>query len=258
MNRRVSILIGAVLAAVFIVYLFPAIPQNEAYHNFADKRAFLGVPNFLNVASNAVFLLVGLPGMWLSLRAGAKGGAFIDPRERWPYFAFFVGITLTAFGSAWFHLNPNDHTLVWDRIPMAIAFLSLVAALVAERIDVTAGVRLLPPLIAVGIASVIYWDVTQSRGHGDLRPYAIVQFGSLLVLLLLIALFPARYTRTYDFGIALALYVIAKIFEAADRAVFSATRVVSGHTIKHVFAVLSAYWILRMLRLRAPISRSST
>jgi hypothetical protein len=204
MNRRVWILLATILLTVFIVYLFPAIPQSEAYHNFADTRAFLGIPNFLNVASNALFLVVGLPGMWFTLRASAEPNTFVDSRERWPYFVFFVGVTLTAFGSAWYHLRPNDHTLVWDRIPMAIAFMSLVAALVAERIDVAAGVRLLLPLVAV----------------------------------------------------ALGFYAIAKFFEVADRIVFAAPRVVSGHTIKHVFAALSAYWILRMLRLRTPISQN--
>jgi len=156
MNRRVWILLGAVLAVVFIVYLLPPIPQSESYHDFADRRAFLGIPNFLNVASNALFLLVGLPGMWFALRAGAKPGTFLDARERWPYFAFFVGVTLTAFGSAWYHWNPNDHTLVWDRIPMTISFMSLVAVLVSERINVSAGLGLLLPLIATGIGSVIY------------------------------------------------------------------------------------------------------
>jgi hypothetical protein len=257
MKARVWILLAAILVAVFVVYLLPAIPQSEAYHNFADKRAFLGVPNFLNVVSNALFLLVGVPGMWFAIRAGHRANVFLDSRERWPYFAFFVGVTLTAFGSAWYHLNRNDHTLVWDRIPMAIGFMALVAALIAERIDVATGLWFLLPLITIGIGSVVYWDITQSRGHGDLRPYAIAQFGSLLVLLLLIVLFPARYTRTLDFAISLGLYGGAKIFEAADRVVFSAGQIVSGHTIKHVFAALSAYWILHMLRLRAPVSDAS-
>ena len=254
MSRRIWILLGAILIAVFVVYLFPAIPQNEAYHDFADAQEFFGVPNFLNVASNALFLLVGLPGMWFALRSWKRPNTFLDSSERWPYFTFFVGVTLTAFGSAWYHLHPNDYTLVWDRIPMTIAFTSLVAALVAERIDVTAGVRLLVPLIAAGIGTVLYWDFTQSQGRGDLRPYAIAQFGSLAVLLLLLAIFPARYTRSADFLVSLALYGVAKIFEVADRVLFSDLRVVSGHTIKHVFAALSAFWILRMLRLRSPVS----
>jgi hypothetical protein len=254
MNRRVWILLAAVAAAIVAVFLFPAIPQSEAYHNFADRRPLLGIANCLNVISNAPFLFIGLAGMGFALR-GARAGKnfFLDARERWPWFAFFVGVTLTAFGSAWYHHRPDDRTLVWDRIPMTIGFMSLVAAVVAERISVRTGNRLLLPLIALGTGSVIYWDVTQARGHGDLRPYAIAQFGSLLVLALLLTLFPARYTRSLDFVVALAFYGIAKLFEAGDKLVFATGHIASGHTIKHLFAALSTYWILGMLRLRAPI-----
>jgi predicted membrane channel-forming protein YqfA (hemolysin III family) len=255
MSWRSWVLIGAIFVAVFVVFLFPAIPQSEAYHNFADTRAFLSIPNCLNVLSNAFFLLVGSLGILFVLRRDAGGAAaFVDPLERWPYFVFFVGVTLTAFGSSYYHLDPNDHTLVWDRIPMTVGFMALVAAMLAERINVKLGVRLLVPLVALGAASVVYWDITQSRGHGDLRPYALAQFGSLLVLLLLIALFPPRYTRTSDLGIALALYALAKVLEAADKPIFAAGHIVSGHTLKHLAAALSTYWILRMLRLRAPLT----
>jgi hypothetical protein len=165
MNWRLWVLIGAVLAAAGVMFLFPAIPQDEAYHSFADARVFLGVPNGLNVISNAFFLLVGILGIRFVFSDGAqRTGAFADPRERWPYFVFFVGVALTAFGSSYYHLNPNDHTLVWDRIPI--------------------------------------------------------------------------------------LYVLAKILEAADKPIFAAGHIVSGHTLKHFAAALSTYWVLRMLGLR--------
>jgi hypothetical protein len=255
MNWRSWMLIAAILAAVVAVSLFPAIPQSETYHNFADTRTLLGIANCLNVISNAFFLIVGLLGIRFVLSGGARGAAaFFDPRERWPYFVFFVGVTLTAFGSSYYHLAPNDHTLVWDRIPMTIGFMALVAAMLAERISVKLGIGLLFPLVALGAASVIYWDVTQSRGHGDLRPYALAQFGSLLVVLLLVALFPPRYTRTADLGIALGLYVLAKVLEAADKPIFAVGHIVSGHTLKHLAAALSTCWILRMLRLRTPLA----
>jgi len=251
MNWRLWVLIGAVLAAAGVMFLFPAIPQDEAYHGFADARVFLGVPNGLNVISNAFFLLVGILGIRFVFSDGAqRTGAFADPRERWPYFVFFVGVALTAFGSSYYHLNPNDHTLAWDRIPMTIGFMALVAAMLAEGTSVGPGVWLLFPLVALGAASVIYWDVTQSRGRGDLRPYALAQFGSLLLVLLLIALFRPRYTRASDLAIALALYVLAKILEAADKPIFAAGHIVSGHTLKHFAAALSTYWVLRMLGLR--------
>jgi hypothetical protein len=252
MKSRLWILIAAIAAAIAVLFFVPAIPQNEAYHNFADKRALLGIPNCLDVLSNVFFLFVGVAGFWTVFRTAQ----FSDARERWPYAAFFLGVTLTAFGSSWYHLNPNDATLVWDRIPMTVGFLGLVSALLAERVSVRAGLWLLVPLVALGIASVFYWELTQQRGHGDLRPYAFAQFGSLLIVVLLIALFPARYTRTYDLGISFALYALAKIFEAADRPIFAALRFVSGHTLKHLAAALSAYWIVRMLRSRRAIPQA--
>jgi hypothetical protein len=250
MKSRLWILIAAIAVAIAVLFFVPAIPQNEAYHNFADKRALLGIPNGLDVLSNVFFLFVGVAGFWTVFRTAH----FSDARERWPYAAFFLGVTLTAFGSSWYHLNPNDATLVWDRIPMTIGFLGLVSALVAERVNVRAGLWLLAPMILLGVASVIYWEITQRQGRGDLRPYAFAQFGSLLILVLLIFLFPARYTRTYDLGISLGLYALAKSLEFADRPVYAALQIVSGHTLKHLAAALSAYWIVRMLQKRKPVA----
>ncbi len=254
MNWRVWLLLLAVMATAVLVILHAPIPQDEAYHNFADQRTLLGIPKCLDVISNVLFLIVGILGMRFVLSAGPGGPAFIDARERWPYFVFFLAVALTAFGSAWYHLKPNDATLVWDRIPMAIGFMTLIAAVAAERISVKVGVSLVAPLAALGVASVVYWSVTQSRGHGDLRAYALMQFGSLLVLILLLVLFPPRYTRGADFMISLGIYGLAKVFEAADRPIYSSLGgIVSGHTLKHVAAAISTCWILRMLRLRSPL-----
>ena len=253
MNWRVWLLLAVLLVSVVAMFFIPPIPQSEAYHNFADQRTMLGISNFLNSISNLPFLFVGLLGFGFVFRgtSGAHSG-FVERSERWPYLIFFLAVTLTAFGSTWYHLRPNDQTLVWDRLPMSVGFTSLVAAIVCERIGVKAGIRLLIPLILFGAASVIYWNVTQANGHGDLRPYALAQFGSLLVLLLLVALFPPRYTRGADLIVSLGLSGLAKILEAADRPIFSLGGIVSGHTLKHLAAAVSAYWILRMLQLRGP------
>ena len=166
-------------------------------------------------------------------------------------------MALTTFGSANYHLHPNDQTLVGDRLPMAIGFMSLVAAAVADRIRVTISVRLLAPLVLTGIGSVLYWHFPQARGHGDLRPYALAQFGALFVLLLVVVLFPPRYTRGMDFGVLFGIYGVAKLLEVANNFVFALGHIVSGHTLKHVVAAASAYWLPRMLRLRAPIARAA-
>lgn len=254
MKWRTWVLTITILAAIVIAFFFPAIGQDETYHNFADHRTLLGIPNCLNTISNIFFLFVGWLGIRFVLRKPLQTGhGFIDPIERWPYFVFFLAVFLTAFGSAWYHLRPGDTRLLWDRLPMAFGFMALVSATLAERIGAKIGVWLLTPLLAIGAGSVLYWDVTQSHGHGDLRPYALVQFGSLLAILLLVVLFPARYTRGADFIVSLGIYGVAKLFEAADRIIYGWGGIVSGHTLKHVVAAISAYWILRMIKLRKPI-----
>lgn len=255
MSRRLWLLVTALAVTICAVFLLPPIPQSEAYHNFADQRTLLGIPRCFDVISNVPFLIIGVWGIWLvAPKRTAAAGLFLDSRERWPYLVFFVGVALTAFGSSYYHLVPNDSRLVWDRIPMTVGFMGLLAAMIGERISVKAGLRSMPPLVVFGVASVFYWRATQAAGHGDLRPYALVQFGSMLAILLLIALFPPRYTRGTDLFISFGIYGLAKVFEAADRTIFALGGIISGHTLKHLAAALSACWILRMLSKREPIA----
>jgi hypothetical protein len=166
---------------------------------------------------------------------------------------FFLGIASTSAGSSWYHLAPDNARLVWDRLPMTIAFMALFAAMISERIDLRAGLRWLVPLLLVGLASVLYWHWTEQSGAGDLRPYAAVQFFPLLAIPLLLLLFPARYTRTGDIWVALAWYALAKLFEELDGPIYDlSARIVSGHTLKHLAAAASAWTFLRMLRRRGP------
>ncbi len=253
MTRRARIwLICAVLFASAVVVLFlPHVPQAANYHQFADPRSWLGIPNWLNVVSNLPFLLAGILGMRFLLGSSGSGEhRLLDSRERWPYVLFFLGVTLVFFGSSYYHAGPGNERLVWDRLPMTLAFTALVSAVIAERISVTSGIRSLPLLLAAGAASVLYWRFTELRGSGDLRFHGIVQFGSLVTISLLLVLFPPRYTRSLDFAAALGFYVLAKILESLDRQIFSLGHQVSGHTLKHLAAALSAYWILRMLQRR--------
>ncbi len=259
-NWKFLLLFAVVAAMALAMFLVPPIPQSEAYHHFADTRTFAAIPNALNVLSNLFFLAAGVMGMRLVLRQRKpdEKPLFIEPAERWPCFLFFLGVALTTFGSGYYHAAPDDARLVWDRLPMTLGFMSLLAATIGERISPKLGLRLLAPLLTLGVASVLYWNFTQDRGQGDLRPYALVQFGSLAILLLLVALFPPRYTRGGDLIIALGIYVASKIFEALDAQIFSMSKIVSGHSLKHVAAAISAYWIYRMLKLRSPVAATRT
>jgi len=243
---RHALLTIAVLAAVIVVFMRPLIPQDPAYHVFADQRAWLGIPNCLDVLSNVPFAIVGL----LGLVTVFGKAVFADPWERWPYAALFAGATLTAFGSAYYHLAPDNARLVWDRWPMTVGFMGLLAAVIAERVSVTLSRWLLIPLLVVGGGSVAYWYWSELEGAGDLRPYALAQFGSLLVIVLLLVLYRARYSGTVYFFAGVGAYAAAKIFEMADQAIFAAGHLVSGHTLKHLAAALGIACLAIMLRSR--------
>ena len=160
-SMTLLLILTAAVALIFL--LLPRIPQPEAYHLFADRRNLLGIPNFGDVASNLPFALIGMWGLIFLLRPDSNqvNGSFLEQGERWPYVFVFVGLLLTAFGSSYYHLSPNNSRLVWDRLSMTIAFMSMVAAVIAERISLRVGLWLLPILVLVGMGSVLQWYASE-------------------------------------------------------------------------------------------------
>jgi hypothetical protein len=255
-RNGITLLLGVAAGIGVVSLLLRPIPQPLSYHHFADQRAWLGIPNFSDVISNLPFAVVGLCGLWflLRLQSNCMPTHFVDARERWPYALVFLGLLLTAFGSAYYHLAPDNARLVWDRLPMTLAFMALVAAMIVERISVRAGLYLLAPLLIVGALSVVLWHLSEMSGAGDLRFYAAVQAFAVLMLPLAVLLFPPRYTRSGDLWLVVGFYVLAKVLEELDRVIFGLVHVVSGHTLKHLSAALAGYWILRMLAKRRAFS----
>ena len=221
------------------VWLLEPIPQDPAYHDFADQRALFGVDHFWNVASNLPFLLVGVLG-WLQSRKLAS------PELGTHYRVLCVAVTLVAFGSGWYHHAPSNATLVWDRLPMTAAFMTLFSALIADRISWLFGRALLWPLIVAGVASIAWWVRTEAAGAGDLRAYALVQFLPMLLMPLILLLWREGSLAARSLWFALGAYALAKLLEHFDAAVFAATGgLVAGHALKHLAAALAAWWILR-------------
>jgi hypothetical protein len=255
-QTRVLGFIALGVVALGLVFCLPPIPQPQGYHAFADDRTMLGVPNFLNVASNLPFFVVGALGLRLLLRPDAVGPGrpVLEPVERWPFLVFFAGVLLTGFGSSYYHLAPGNDRLVWDRLPMTVAFMGFFASMIGERVGVRAGAWLLWPLVWLGVVSVLTWHLGERRGAGDLRLYGFVQFYPLLTIPLLLGLFPAWYTRGGYVLVALGWYLLAKGLEVGfvDHAVYAAGQLVSGHTLKHLAAAAGAFWLLLMVKYRRP------
>jgi hypothetical protein len=233
-NRVLALLI--LLAASLVGLLFlPPIPQDQSYHAFADQRTIFGIPNFWNVISNIPFIAVGVAGLWRFRRNVAVS-------------VFFLGILLTGFGSAYYHLDPNDRTLFWDRLPMAISFMAIFANVVEEQVGLKAGAVLLWPLIAVGVFSLLLW-----RWTGDLRLYGWVQFFPAAAFMLLFLLFPPAFSRTPLLVFAAAFYALAKLFEFYDQAIYSIGSILSGHTLKHIAAAAACFVVLEYFKKRRPV-----
>lgn len=242
MRRRTLVLLLLVAASTLGIALLPPIPQHPGYHDFADQRTLWAVPHALNVLSNLPFVLVGIAGLLACRRRS-------DERDL--YAVFFAGIVLTGFGSAWYHLAPDHERLVWDRLPMTLGFMGLLAATIGERVSLAWARRLLAPLLGVGLASVLWWIRGERLGAGDLRPYVLVQFLSLIVIASLLALYPRRYSHPHLLWLGLAAYALAKLCETLDAEIFAASAgLVSGHTIKHLVAAVGLGCLARMLVVR--------
>ena len=168
---------------------------------------------------------------------------------------FFLGASLTCLGSAYYHAAPDNPRLVWDRLPMTLGFAGLVAASIAERVDLKLGLRSLWPLLLLGVVTVIYWYATERSGTGNLVPYAAYQAWSILVIVLLLVAWPARrYSHGALLAWAAVWYGLAKVFETFDLQVFRLLGgTLSGHTIKHVLASFAVFAVVRQLHVRQPV-----
>ena len=239
-DRPIPVLYGLMVVTLVALLPLPPLLQDQSYHQFADQRELFGVPNFWNVASNLPFIAVGAIGLAQSRRDATT-------------FVLFAGIFLTGFGSSYYHLDPNDDTLFWDRLPMTLCFAAILAAVVEERVDAKAGAMLLRPLLAIGIFSLLLW-----RWTDDLRLYAWAQFFPFLALVLILSLFPAKYTGTSYWVSAAALYALAKLLEYYDHAVYSFGGILSGHTLKHLAAAAACFAILRLFQVRRPLEGAAS
>lgn len=240
---KILVLFGVAIGAGVCVFLIPPIAQDPHYHDFADQRTFLGIPNFCDVLSNLPFLIVGVTGLQF-LQTKWNNDSF-QSVEKQLWLVLFSVVALASFGSAYYHWAPDNHRLVWDRLFIALALITLLSIIVTERIGYTP--YLFPMLVFAGVASVFYWDYTERQGLGDLRLYALAQFLPILLVPLICILFPAPGTRWLV--CAFGWYVLAKLFEHFDKAIFEQLKI-SGHTLKHLVAGLGAYALLRYLKYR--------
>lgn len=236
---RNIILTILVITSLLSFFFVEPIPQNLAYHSFSDTRNIWGIANFFDVISNLPFLLVGFAGLsYVSTHWSRK--------YSWSWLILFLSIFLVAAGSSYYHLNPNNETLTWDRLPMAIGFMALFVIVLGDYVNSKLEHWLLIPMCLLGIFSIIYWNITD-----DLRIYAWVQFCSLGLLLVIISLYKPSTFQTKYLIYALVFYSLSKITEYLDLTIFTFTQeMLSGHTVKHVLSAIGTFFFYMLLKNR--------
>lgn len=248
-DKRPLVLWLLVATVALLAFLLPRIPQPLQYHQFADWHACFGITSCFDVSTNALFVLAGLAGLRFLFSESGRH-AFIDPREAIPYRLFFISAILVGLGSGYYHLAPDNSRLVWDRAAISLAMMSWLAAIIGERVSVTVGLRLLPVVYAAGLGSVISWGWSEAKGIGDLRLYGLMQFYPMLLIPLLLRLYEPRYSGDKNILSVIGLYMLALSCDLTDHQIAALTRVVSGHTVKHLIAALAMYCVLLHLRRR--------
>jgi hypothetical protein len=247
-RRRAWILGLVAMAGCAAALLVAPVPQDPSYHLFADDRTILGVPNFWNVVSNGGYLVV-------CIHALRRLAELPSPLLRPAYLTFGIAMMFVAAGSSYYHLAPSTPRLVWDRLPMSIAFMALFASVLGDRVSWRLGRALFWPLLVLGAASVGYWWWTESRGVGDLRLYALVQFLPMILLPLMLLMCPGTARSAPWLWATFAAYFVAKLAEAFDAPIYHALGF-SGHSIKHLVSALAALFAIRaILRLEPPLRR---
>jgi hypothetical protein len=242
LKARDIILILLTVISFLTVFSFDPVGQDPMFHDFADQRSFFGIPNFLNVVTNVPFVIVGVAGLIF----------FLKNRDAHQYLAahviLFGSVIAIGFGSAWYHYNPTNSSLVWDRIPMTLTFMSYFSIVVGNYVNRRAGARMLFPALILGVASVLYWFTSEQNGHGDLRLYGWVQFYPMLCIPLILFLYPAQKNVKLKIILVVGIYALAKVAEKADDPILGFHYLISGHSLKHLLASLSVLLILLTVR----------
>lgn len=220
---------GFLALVVLALIVVGKIEQDQHYHEFADEYPLFGIPNALNVLSNIPFTVIGIIGLFNFRKMAAN-----QKELSWIALWMFLGFTLIGFGSAYYHIDPTSKTLIWDRLPMTMVFMSLFSLILGPCYDERLQGRIFLILAGFGLLSVGLWAITD-----DLRPYIMVQFIPLVFTPFILIASPRRWPNAKHLWFAVFWYVGAKFCEFFDETIMIELGIISGHTLKHLLAFMA-------------------
>ncbi|MBT4066838.1 MAG: hypothetical protein HOE76_06435 [Euryarchaeota archaeon] len=245
MNAK-QLYIASLLSFIAIAIAYGPIPQPQEYHDFADDREFWSIPNTFDVMSNLVIIFPGIVG--LAFVHERRGSSDIPVDETSIHITLFAGMILTFAGSVWFHLDPNDSTMFWDRLGMSVVIGSCISLIINDMLDRNLAAKIHIPILLASIISVIWWPV-----FDDLRIYFIVKHQPFIIFPILLLFGTRLYNKISGYYWGLSMFALATLFEFTDQLIFNLTGFISGHTLKHISAGIGLWFLMVMVRDRQKI-----
>jgi hypothetical protein len=239
--------LAALFVFIIVALFYGPISQPQEYHDFADDREILGVPNALDVMSNLAIIYPGVVG--LAFIHESRNRTQVSEDEISIQITLFSGMILTFAGSVWFHLDPTDSTMLWDRLGMSVVIGSCISLLIHDMWDRNLAAKIHLPIIIASIVSVLWWPV-----FDDLRVYFIVKHHPFILFPIFLLCGRRIYDKVSGYYWGLSMFLLATIFEFADQQIFEITGIISGHTLKHIAAGIGLWFLMVMIRDRELIS----
>ena len=188
----------------------------QSYHKFIDNRTISGIPNFMNIVSN---LAIALPAFYLMKKQ--KKISFLS-----------INILLLAITSAIYHMNPNDNTIFLDMLFV----MSINTVVFSYFVNKQVGNF----IFILGILSVFYW-----KKYDDLRFYEFLKIA--IPVYAIFMLYKNPKVNHYIFPVII-LTILIRVSEYNDKEIYKLTGgIISGHSLKHIFAALDIYLIIIIL-----------
>lgn len=237
LGRRCAVVILAAMTLALLVGLIAwgPVPLAAHEHRYADQRSWLGVPNIAHLIANLPLLAAGLWG-WLRTRTGDW------PDElRAPWQLFHLCVLGGALVSVAYHAAPGDTGYLLSQVAMSAAFVLLTIGVLAERVNPWFGTR--AGITCAMVLTLLLSTTSLTGGTIDLRPFLLLQLLPVLLIPTGVLGLPGRHTRSADWMIMLATYVVARGFGMADALVYERTGWISGHSLMHVGLGCVAGWL---------------
>jgi hypothetical protein len=232
-TNKIIFYVGTLILAAILVATGPHI-QSQGYHLFAEQRTILNIPHFGDVLSNLAFAIVGIL-LFIEVKKWNATEMYKDQGVLFKALAY--SCIILALGSGYYHWEPVDSTLIWDRVAMVLSF-TIVFYDSCIRYDVFNKNKVIKGALATAAAflgTVVLWIV-----FDRLEPYYLVQAFALVLVILAIRNYKTTPSKHlfYLFG----WYVVAKICEICDKQIFMLTGdLISGHTLKHIASAVALY-----------------